>query len=429
VNATGPQNSSHWTPSQRRQLLYLVLDGLGDEPSEQLGGRTPLQVARTPHLDALAREGEVSRLLLADSEGTASTHVGQLALLGYDDRQGTIPRRGPIEAAATGLVLEPGDVALRANFATLDPDGLILDRRAGRIRDGAEELCQSLDGMDLGDGVTALVRGATEHRAVVVLRGPGLSSRVADSDPKSLAHGPVPPLRTRPLDPADEAAARTAAKLELFLERARSLLQQHPVNLRRSAAGQPLANALLLRQAGCHQPLAGLRERFGLRCAGVAAERTVIGVLRLLGADVLTRPEFTANTDTFLAGKFDAAVKLLEDAYDVVLIHVKATDILGHDQKPHQKAQLIEAIDGHLGRTLELLADGTLVALASDHSTSSTTGDHILAPVPALLWGEGIAASGVPAFDEPTLEQAQAPQLQGSAFFFRVLEALGRKNA
>jgi 2,3-bisphosphoglycerate-independent phosphoglycerate mutase len=409
----------------RRRLLYLVLDGLGDEPSAELGGRTPLEAACTPHMDALARDGEVFRLQLADDDGKAATHIGQFALLGYGPRAG-IPHRGPVEAAATGIELLDGDVALRANLATLDAAGRIVDRRAGRIREGAAELCAALDEMDLGDGVKVLVRCATEHRAAVVLRGWGLGAEVTDSDPGTLSGGPQLPLPVHPSDPADKAAERTARKLEVFLARAQAVLAGHPVNRERIARGRPAANAILTRQAGAFVPLRSFEERFYVRCIGVAAERTVIGVLRLLGAAAVTRPEFTANTDTDLEAKFEIAIKLLNDDLDIVMLHVKATDILGHDQKPREKAAYVERIDAQLGRVLELLPEATLVALASDHSTSSTSGDHILEPVPAFLWGEGVGVSGVGAFDEPSLVQAGAPLLHGDAFFRRILTALGR---
>jgi 2,3-bisphosphoglycerate-independent phosphoglycerate mutase len=411
-----------------RQLLYIVLDGLGDEASAELGGKTPLQAARTPSLDALAREGQVFRLSLTDREGNVSTDVGQFALLGYAGRH-ELPRRGPIEAAATGIELMEGDVALRANFATLDERGRIVDRRAGRIREGASDLCHALDGTDLGDDVIALVRGATEHRVAVVLRGPGLGSRITDSDPGSLASGPASPLAVRALAPGDSASARTAAKLEAFLARARALLEEHPLNVQRRAAGLPPANALITRKAGSHVALESLEQRFGLRCAGVAGERTVLGVLRLLGCEVTTRPEFTANVDTALEAKLEAALKLLEDdRLDLVLVHVKATDILAHDRMPREKAEYLERLDGALGAMLDLLPEHVLVALASDHSTSSTSGDHTLAPIPALLWGEGVPPSGAPAFDEPSLAALGGPLLDGSAFFERLLAALGKRD-
>jgi 2,3-bisphosphoglycerate-independent phosphoglycerate mutase len=186
-------------------------------------------------------------------------------------------------------------------------------------------------------------------------------------------------------------------------------LHQHPVNLQRQAQGLAPANALLTREAGAFQPLPTLESRFGLRCTGIAAERTVLGVLGLIGANAVTRPELTANTDTSLEAKFELALKLLQDDLDIVLLHIKATDVLSHDQKPLEKAHYLERIDAQLGLTLELLPEGTLVALASDHSTSSTTGDHILAPVPAFLWGNGVPASGVPHFHERALEAHGAP--------------------
>ncbi|MFW5740316.1 MAG: phosphoglycerate mutase, partial [Myxococcota bacterium] len=221
----------------RLQLFYLILDGLGDEPCSALGGRTPLEVARIPHLGELARRGRTYRLDMRDRTGDVSTSYGQFALFGYGD-DAALPERGPVEAAGIGVDLAKGDVAFRANWATFDGGWRIVDRRAGRIREGAVELARALDGMSLGDGVQALVRAGTEHRVALVLRGPGLGAGVSDSDPMHTILEPVPPLRVTALDPGDVASQRTVACLARFQELSRPILCKHPVNLRRKERGQ-----------------------------------------------------------------------------------------------------------------------------------------------------------------------------------------------
>jgi 2,3-bisphosphoglycerate-independent phosphoglycerate mutase len=408
-----------------RQLLYLVLDGLGDEPCPALDGRTPLQAARTAHLDALARDGAVFWLDMRDSDGFVSTARGMFALLGYDDDD-ALPRRGAVEAAGLGLALENGDVALRANWATFDEHGRIVSRRAGRIREGTTALAQAIDGLDLGDGVRALVRTGTEHRVALVLRGPGLGAAVSDSDPLHTIDEPLPPLDVEPTVQADPAAELAAGKLRTFLSKIRPILAEHPVNQQRVAQGLLPANGLLTRRAGRYVELPRLDERFGLRCVGITGDCTVAGVMRLLGCETACRPEFTANVDTDLAGKLRLALDTLGTGSDVVLVHVKAVDILSHDRRAGLEVEFLEQLDAELGQVLPRLEPHVLVAVGADHSTSITTGNHIDAPTPGLLWGPGVAASGVAGFHEAALAQAGAEVLGRGAFCRQILNLLER---
>jgi len=407
----------------RHQLLYLVLDGLGDEPCDALGGQTPLEAARTPQLDELARRGQVCWLDLRDRSGEVTTNRGQFALLGYDDEDAT-PRRGPVEAVGLGVQLQEGDVALRANFATLDAEGRIVDRRAGRIREGTEELGRAIDGMDLGDGVVARVHGGIEHRMALVLRGPGLSAAISDSDPTHTSAQPTATLDVQPTDAADPAAAHTADKLRSFLARIRPILSEHPVNRERQARGLLPANGLLTRQAGRHVSVQSLEDRFGVRCLAIAGDGTVIGVMRVLGCETVKLPSFTANADTDLDGKLVQAAHGIEAGYGIVMTHIKATDTLSHDRQPVAEVAFLERIDAALATALAKLPPGVLVAVGSDHATSSTIGDHLDIPTPALLSGVDVPASGAAAFHEQALRQCGAPVLVGGAFFARLFAAL-----
>ena len=405
------------------QVLYVVLDGLGDDPCSELGGLTPLAAADIPVLNALAREGTTFRLDMCDRDGHVSTSYGQFSLLGYGDDP-VLPQRGPVEAAGIGLELQEGDIACRANYATFDDEGRILDRRAGRIRSGAAALSHALDGLSLGDGVTALMRSGTEHRAALVLRGAGLGSCVTDADPLHTIREPTPPLRVVACDPTDAASVRTAEKLRSFLNRARDILATHPANLARIADGLAPANGVLTRRAGPHIPLPSLEDRFGVRCLAIAGGSTVTGVMRVLGCETIGAPRFTANVDTDVEGKFETALGALAEGYDVVLVHIKAVDILSHDRKPQEAARFLERVDRALGATLPYLSDHLLVAVAADHSTSSETGDHTASPPPALLCGPGVMPDEAMAFNELELIRCGAPVLRGPAFFRRILDAL-----
>lgn len=406
----------------RRRLLYLIFDGLGDEPHPALGGRTPLAVAHTPVLDELARRGATFRLDMRDRVGDVSTSYGQFALFGYGDDP-LLPERGPVEAAGIGISLRDGDVALRANWATLDEQGRVIDRRAGRIREGAAELSRALDGMRLGDGVRAMVRNGTEHRVAVVFRGEGLGAGVADTDPMVTSILPIAPREIRAIDATDERAQRTAEKLSRFIEASRDVLARHPVNARRIQAGKPPANTLLTRCAGGHVLVPTLDQRFGIRGLAIVGGSTVMGVMQLLGCEVVRMPRFTANVDTDLQGKLDQAVGGLASGADFAMVHIKAIDILSHDRDPHACVRFLEKADALLGHVLRLVPAPTVVAVGADHTTSSVSGDHTSTPPPALISGPGVQPDAVQRFNDASLRDG-APVVRGSRFFQFILRAM-----
>ncbi|MGH7730999.1 MAG: 2,3-bisphosphoglycerate-independent phosphoglycerate mutase, partial [Candidatus Eiseniibacteriota bacterium] len=217
------------------RIVLLVLDGVGDLPDAAHGGRTPLEAARTPHLDALAPRAALGRLIPVAPGITPGSGPGHLALFGYDPIT-TRVGRGVLEALGLGVELRPGDVAARANFCTVDGAGIVIDRRAGRITGEAsarlvEKLARDLPRVD---DVEVLLRAGKGHRFVVVLRGAGLSGDVSDADPHREG-SPIPPARPLGAE-ADPAAARTARVVNAFVTRAAERLR-----------GEPAANAVLLR--------------------------------------------------------------------------------------------------------------------------------------------------------------------------------------
>ncbi|RMH15867.1 MAG: 2,3-bisphosphoglycerate-independent phosphoglycerate mutase [Acidobacteria bacterium] len=379
--------------------LLLIIDGLADRPVRALGGRTPLSAARTPTLDRLAREGQCG---LADPVAPGvvpDTAAGSLALFGQSP---LAMKRGPVEALGAGLRPSPGDVALRGNFATLDPQGHIADRRAGRIRQDAAELARALDRLPIpghGEDVEVRVKAATEHRLAILLRGEGLSSAIRGSDPGDGAP-PGAPLVPAPIDPHNDRAVATAGILALFEQEARRVLARHPVNARRVAAGLPPANAVLTRGAGRLHQLPSLEQTgLPLRVSCISGDRTVLGLAGWLGAETITSAAMTANLDTDLGAKLDAAAAAL-DRSDLVILHVKGADIAAHDRRPDLKAAFLERIDAELGRLLASRRQPFRVAVAADHATLSESGQHAADPLPVLIWGEGLEADEVEAFDE-----------------------------
>ncbi|MCB1037005.1 MAG: 2,3-bisphosphoglycerate-independent phosphoglycerate mutase [Acidobacteria bacterium] len=387
-------------PEPKIPSLLLIIDGMPDRPVRALGGRTPLQAAHTPTLDRLAREGSCGLADPVAPDVVPDTAAGSLALFGQSP---VTLQRGPVEALGAGLSMEAGDVALRGNFASLDAAGQVIDRRAGRIREDAEELATALDRMRIRDDegeVVVRVRSSTEHRLAVVLKGAELASSISGSDPGDGAP-PGPPLVPRASDSADPKAERTARILARFEEEARRILREHPVNQRRSRAGEVPANVLLTRGAGqMHRPLPSAQVGLPRRLTCVSGDGTVLGIASWLGAEARSTDAMTANLDTDLRAKFQSALDALRSR-DLVVVHVKGADIAAHDLRPDLKAQFLEAVDKELSWFLEKWRSGPLrIAVASDHGTLSESGQHSADPVPVLLWGEGIPADEVQTYDE-----------------------------
>lgn len=398
----------------------IIADGLGDLPIPEFGGRTPLEAAFTPNLDRLAAAGEYGQLDPIAPGVTPNTDSGTGMLMGLLPNQAECLRRGPVEAAGAGRPLRDGEIAVRANLATLvrEEAGLMVtDRRAGRIEQGVDELVAVLDGMDLGDGVRADVQPTEQHRAVVVLSGDGLDPAISDTDPGD-GTLPLPLLPCRALD---RSAVRTADKVNAFVTEAHRRLDVHPLNRQRRAAGLKPANGMITRGAGAAVRLDNRVRRLGLRAALVSGCNTVQGLGRLFGFEVRHDPRFTATAQTDVEGKVDAALDALT-RHDIVFLHLKATDLFAHDRDPAGKRDMIERLDAALGPVLQ---QRLVVACAADHTTDSNTGFHTPDPVPALL-SRPVAERPVNGlkFGEEACRDGNMPRQNSASFLQRVLKAM-----
>ncbi|RME25877.1 MAG: hypothetical protein D6798_07905 [Deltaproteobacteria bacterium] len=419
VNATleylsqvlGHQDEDRWLglgvprarpPEPGMRTLFIVLDGLSDEPCPQLEGRTPLAAAATPTLARLAGHGGQGLVRTRPAEGQLAQTGGALwRLLGQTSAL-PAPGRGLLEALGRGVPLPPGSVVFRGNLATVDDDGAVRDRRAGRIRHGVASLLAGLRDVRLDGGIRGSITPGHEHRVIVSLRGPGLSDAVTDTDPGRTERQPRV-LRPRPLDDSPEAA-RAALALGQLLDIARRHLAGHPVNEERAASGLPVANAVLTRGAARVHHLAGARPR-AERMAVVASCTTALGVARALGMQAVTDLRMTGNADTDIGAKLDVAAALMDD-WSTVVVHLKAPDILAHDRDPVGKRDFIRRFDRALGDFLSArpaLAERLRIVVTGDHGTSSRTGEHLPDDVPVLLatWAED---SDPAAFDEESAQ-------------------------
>ncbi len=404
------------------RALILIQDGLGDRPLAELQGRTPLEAATTPVMDLLAWRGRTGMMGIFGPDGRIGTDVGHLGWFGQDFRDNQYAR-GPAEAAGVGVELEANEIALRFNFSTLGREGQIVDRRAGRIREGTDQLVASLNGIGAIGSVKLRFFAATEHRGVLVMRGAGLSSGVSDSDPGGGGGAEIQVVRPTEDTPG---AVRTALVLNRLSEEARPVLSDHPVNVTRIRQGLPQANGILTRAAGNRLPFKNMRSETGLRIAAVSGESTVIGMARLSGLEAITGPQLTANLDTDLEVKAGLTLDSIR-RNDLTFLHLKGCDIAGHAGDAQAKSAFIERTDRMLGPILEearKTAPALIIGLAADHSTPCAVREHSHDLFPVVLAHDSIEQDDVDAYGERACGRGSLLQIECEEYLKLVFEQL-----
>jgi len=356
------------------KLVLLVADGLGGLHSGP-GDETPLEYANTPNLDALAHTaslGEHDPISPGVTPGSGPAHMG---LFGYDPVE-YIVERGALSAAGVDFPMEEGDIAARANFATVDSSGNVVDRRAGRIpTDKCADLCALLEGRVQIEGVEVFVKPEKEHRAAVILRGKGLSGEVCDTDPQATG---IPPAEPAATDGSD-AAKRMAGIVRDFSTQAAEVLKE-----------EPRANYMLLRGLAAKPSLPSLCDLYKLHCCAVATYPMYRGLARLVGMDVV-------ETGTSIADEIATVARSWTD-HTYFFIHVKGTDSAGEDGDYDRRVRVIEEMDEALPALLDLKPD--VLAVTGDHSTPAILEAHSWHPVPLLLHSRYSRHSRANAFNE-----------------------------
>ncbi len=354
------------------KIVFFIMDGLGGLP---MAGRTSteLQTARTPALDALAKRSSCGLIVPITHGVTTGSGPGHLALFGYDPVDYNVGR-GVLEAAGIGFELTDRDVAVRGNFATVDSDGNITDRRAGRLpTEENERICRKiLDNIRL-PGVELFVKPVKEHRVLVVFRGDGLSGEIEDTDPQETGVPPLPPRAT-----TDDAAKMASIAQDFIRQTARAL------------ADEPKANMVTLRGFAKHRPYPRMLDRYKLRSLCLANYPMYRGVSYLVGMDIHpVLPDVPAQIE---------AMREAWDRYDFFFIHAKTTDKTGEDGDYDAKVAAIEKLDPHVTEILDAKPD--VLVVTGDHSTPSALKSHSWHPVPVLLNSEFARLSPVEGFDE-----------------------------
>jgi 2,3-bisphosphoglycerate-independent phosphoglycerate mutase len=404
-------------------LLYVCLDGLGDDPVPALGDRTPLEAARTPFLDALAAQGRTGTVVTVGPRIAPESDIAVFAILGYDPRE-EHPGRGVVEAVGCDMDFRDGDLAYRINFATADWPR-ILDRRAGRdlTSDEARALAEEVNQRLALPGATFELRPTVEHRGVLVIRSTegSLSADVTNTDPAYRKEGSLgvaletfeaEVARCEPLTDADEA--RRAAELtNAFVEGAAKILDASEVNVARRRSGKLPANLILTRDGGDHVPvLQSIRDRFGPSWGCFVEMPVERGIAVLLGMSPVDAPRLLAEEDYVRWARLGADAL---GGYDALYVHIKGPDVPAHDGRAEDKRDVIELIDRvFFGEVMPLIDPRrTIVAVTADHSTSCVRKAHTADPVPLLVTGGPVRPDGSTSFGERAAAHGSLGHLRG----------------
>jgi len=399
----------------------MIIDGMADRPLEELGGKTPLEAAKTPNMDKMAELG-VNGIMDSIRPGIRpGSDTAHLSILGYDPYQ-VYTGRGPFEAAGVGVEVMPGDIAFRCNFSTASDDGTITDRRAGRIREGTDQLTATLNTMELEDDVQVIFKESTGHRAVLVLRGPGLSDQISDADPK---HEGKKYKEVVGLDDSPQAQ-KTSRILNQVIEKSYKLLKDHPVNLERIKNGEPPANIMLPRGAGAVPNAQPFNEKYNLKAACIAETGLIQGIAQIVGMDIIEVEGATGGVDTNLDNITQSILQNANQNYDFLLINIDGADEAGHDGNLQEKMEFIEKVDEVIGKVMEL--EDVYFILTADHSTPITVMDHTGDPVPLVIKGPGVRTDSVKQFNERAAANGGLCRIRGRDVMNILMDLMNRSS-
>ena len=383
------------------KFAIVIPDGAADEPLEALGGKTPLQAAHTPEMDAIAREGVLGRSRNVPDRFLPGSDVATLSLFGYDPEE-VFTGRAPLEAAAAGVSLGPDDWAVRCNLMTVR-DGRLSDFTAGHITSEEGRALMVALQRELGRPEIEFFPGVS-YRNLLIYRGSARPAPFADDTQTTPPHD-------KPDEPAVDHLPRGSGSdlLRELITAGSKLVAAHPVNLERVARGKPPANAIWLWGQGKAPRLPKFQVVHGLKGAIISAVDLVRGVGILAGWDRIDVEGATGYLDTDYAAKGRAGIAALAD-HDIVCVHVEAPDEASHEGRADAKVEALERIDHDIVGPLrrEIIARGGRILISPDHATLVRTKAHDRAWVPWAMAGVGLSGSGHP-YDEASARLANGP--------------------
>lgn len=393
-------------------MKYVIIlgDGMADYPVARLGGKTPLQVARHPHLDRIAREGRCGLFKTIEDDMPTGSEAANLSVLGYNPRE-VLQGRGVLEAAAMGVDIRADEMAMRCNLICLTADGRIKNHSAGHISSAeSDEILQTLQ-EEIGAPGLHFYTGVSYRHLFV---GKNLDPRLDCAPPHDHPNEPAESLLIRPQVPE---AQTTADLLNDLTRRSWQILNDHPVNQRRRAAGKDPGNSIWLWSPGKRPQMWTFQERFGVTGAVISAVDLIRGIGKYAGLDIIKVPGATGLHDTNYEGKADHAVAALRDR-DFVYVHVEAPDEAGHEGDLELKIKTIEDLDARLvGRLLAVVdLSETVVAVLPDHPTPVESRIHVRDAVPFAIRDPRQPADAVTCYDEASCAAGSLGTVHGDTF-------------
>lgn len=401
------------------KTLIILGDGMADEPIDELGGKTPLQYADTPFMDALARLGTTGRLKTVADGFHPGSEVANMAVLGYD-LPTVYEGRGVLEAASMGVDLKPDELAMRCNLVCIEGD-LLKNHSAGHIRtEEADLLIRSLN-WALGSDRIRFYTGVSYRHLLVVKGG---DKRLVCIPPHDI---PLHPFRPNMVRAEVPEAEETAALLNQLIMQSQEVLKDHPVNLRRIQEGHDAANSIWPWSPGVRPAMQTLKSMYGIQKSSVISAVDLIrGIGVYAGMKVIHVEGATGLYDTNYEGKADAALEALKTD-DLVYLHVEASDEAGHEGDVRLKIQTIEDLDhrivGPIFRALQTWKEPVAIAVLPDHPTPCSIRTHTNVPVPFLIYRPGDEPDPVMTFDEFSVENGKYGLLEKDEFIRQLIKS------
>jgi len=391
------------------KYLLVIGDGMADYPIEALDGKTPLQVADKPNMDAIAARGRSGILRTIPEDMEPGSDIANLSILGYNPKE-FYTGRGPLEAANRGISLGEDDMAFRCNLIT-EEDGVLVDYSAGHITNSeAAELMKTVENQLGKPGEIDFYAGVS-YRHLMILRNMRYSDEVLCAPPHDVVGSRISEVLPKARKPAAES---TAVLLRKMIFDSKKILEKHPVNARRKAVGERLGNMIWPWGQGRKPNMPTLQELYGISGAVISAVDLINGMGICAGMEVIKVPGATGYYDTNYEGKAYYALKALE-MHDMVFIHVEAADEAGHSGDYEQKIRSIEDLDKRLiGKLLEgLEGQEYAIAVLPDHATPVSVRTHTKDPVPFTICSPRIEPDGVKRFDEVSAKKGGFGFLEG----------------
>jgi len=407
-------------------MVYVLLDGVGDLPHPDLDGKTPLEAANTPFLDKIAKNGSIGEVISVGKGIAPESDIAVFNMLGYKFHHSDYAGRGVIEAIGVGIDFKDGDLALRGNFSTLNDEGVIIDRRAGRQieKEDAQEIAKEIENKIkfLQPNSSVVVSPTIGHRVTVRIRSDGiiLSSEITNTDPAyarvagmGVAKAVGDFMRIEKCLPLEESESSkiTANLVNEFTEQSLQIMKESLVNKKRGETNKKKLSCILLRDAGNKYPdVIPINEKYSMKFSCIVDMPVELGI-----SDVLKMQAFEAGGLTDYEEKARVAAKAME-TQNAIYVHLKGPDEFGHDGDAIGKMKNIEEIDQRFFKTLLENIDSSKVAIiiSADHSTPCINKGHSDDPVPVLVSGDFIKNDGTTRMTEEQAQKGSIGLLQGA---------------